>query len=59
MMSKLPFWGKLQKIRDLTDSPAGIPNLGVMDVVGNLKYFATDVDFRCTGSTVTESDSIL
>src|SRR5215216_293504 len=41
------------------DSPAGIPNLGVMDVVGNLKYFATDVDFRCTGSTVTESDNIL
>jgi len=30
-----------------------------MDVIGNLKYFATDVDFRCTGPTVTGGDNIL
>src|SRR5215208_5140040 len=41
------------------DNPASIPDLGVMDVIGNLKYFATDVDFRCTGPTVTEGDNIL
>ena len=41
------------------DNPAGIPDLGVMDVIGNLKYFATDVAFRCTGPTVTEGDNIL
>src|SRR5215217_4628820 len=40
------------------DNPAGIPDLGVTNVIGNLKYFATDVDFRCTGSTVTEGDNI-
>ena len=41
------------------DNPASIPDLSVMDVIGNLEYFATDVDFRCTGPTVTEGDSIL
>ena len=41
------------------DNPASIPDLSVMDVIGNLKYFATDVDFRCTGPTVTEGDKIL
>jgi hypothetical protein len=30
-----------------------------MDVIGNLKYFATDVEFRCTGPMVTEGDNIL
>jgi hypothetical protein len=40
-------------------NPAAIPDLSVMDVIGNLKYFATDVDFRCTGPTVTEGDNIL
>jgi hypothetical protein len=39
-------------------NPAGIPDLSVMDVIGNLKYFATDVDFRCTGPTVTVGDNI-
>jgi hypothetical protein len=42
-----------------TDNRAGIPDLGAMDVIGNLKYFATDVPFRCTGPTVTEGDNIL
>jgi hypothetical protein len=41
------------------DNPAAIPDLSVMDVIGNLKYFATDVDFRCTGPTVTEGENIL
>jgi hypothetical protein len=41
------------------DNRAGIPDLGAMDIVGNLKYFATDVYFRCTGPTVTEGDNIL
>jgi len=41
------------------DNPAAIPDLSVMDVIGNLKYFATDVDFRCTGPTVTGGDNIL
>ena len=41
------------------DNPASIPDLSVMDVTGNLKYFATDVDFRCKGPTVTEGDNIL
>jgi hypothetical protein len=41
------------------DNPAAIPDLDVMDVIGNLKYFATDVPFRCTGPTVTEGDNIL
>jgi hypothetical protein len=41
------------------DNPASIPDLSVMDVIGNLKYFATDADFRCTGPTVTEGDNIL
>jgi hypothetical protein len=36
-----------------------IPDLSVMHVIGNLKYFATDVDFRCTGPTVTEGENIL
>jgi hypothetical protein len=40
-------------------NPAAIPDLGVMDVMGNLKYFATDVRFRCRGPTVTEGDNIL
>jgi hypothetical protein len=40
-------------------NPAGIPDLSVMDVMGNLKYFATDVDFRCTDPTVTEGENIL
>jgi hypothetical protein len=40
-------------------NPAGIPDLTVMDVIGNLKYFATDVNFRCTGPMVTEGDNIL
>jgi hypothetical protein len=40
-------------------NPAGIPDLTVMDVIGNLKYFATDVEVRCTGPTVTEGDNIL
>ena len=40
-------------------NPAAIPDLSVMDVIGNLKYFATDVDFRCKGPTVTEGDNIL
>jgi hypothetical protein len=30
-----------------------------MDVIGNLKYFATDVPFRCTGPTASEGDNIL
>jgi hypothetical protein len=41
------------------DNPAAIPDLGVMEVIGNLKHFATDVDFRCKGPTVTEGDNIL
>jgi hypothetical protein len=41
------------------DNPAGIPDLSVMDVIGNLKYLATDVDFRCTGPTAAEGDKIL
>ena len=41
------------------DNPASIPDLSVMDVIGNLKYFATDVAFRCKGPTVTEGDNIL
>ena len=41
------------------DNPAGIPDLSVMDVIGNLKYFATDVHFRCTGPTAAESNNIL
>jgi hypothetical protein len=41
------------------DNPATIPDLSVMDVTGNLKYLATDVDFRCKGPTVTEGDNIL
>ena len=41
------------------DNPTAIPDLSVMDVIGNLKYFATDVDFRCKGPTVTEGDNIL
>ena len=41
------------------DNPASIPDLGVMEVIGNLKHFATDVDFRCKGPTVTEGDNIL
>jgi hypothetical protein len=45
--------------RAQADNPAAIPDLGVTDVIGNLKYFATDVDFRCTGPTVTEGDNIL
>jgi hypothetical protein len=40
-------------------NPAAIPDLGVMNVIGNLKYFATDLAFRCTGPTVTEGDNIL
>jgi len=40
-------------------NPAHIPDLSVMDVIGNLKYFATDVDFRCTGPTAAEGDNIL
>ena len=40
-------------------NPAAIPDLSLMDVIGNLKYFATDVPFRCTGPTVTEGDNIL
>jgi hypothetical protein len=40
-------------------NPAAIPDLGAMDVIGNMKYFATDVPFRCTGPTVTEGDNIL
>jgi hypothetical protein len=41
------------------NNPASIPDLGAMDVIGNLKYFATDVDFRCKGPKVTEGDNIL
>jgi hypothetical protein len=41
------------------DNPASIPDLSVMDVIGNLKYFATDVPFRCTGPTATEGNNIL
>ena len=41
------------------DNPASIPDLSVMDVIGNLRYFATDVRFRCKGPTVTEGDNIL
>jgi hypothetical protein len=41
------------------DNRAAIPDLGVTDVIGNLKYFATDLNFRCTGPTVTEGDNIL
>jgi hypothetical protein len=41
------------------DNPTAIADLSAMDVVGNLKYFATDVDFRCMGPTVTEGDNIL
>jgi hypothetical protein len=41
------------------DHPAAIPDLSVMDVIANLKYFATDVPFRCTGPTGTESNNIL
>jgi hypothetical protein len=40
------------------DTLAGIPDLSVMDVIGNLKYFATDVDFRCTGPTAAEGNNI-
>ena len=36
-----------------------IPDLSVMHVIGNLKYFATDVDFRCTGPRVAEGENIL
>jgi hypothetical protein len=38
---------------------ASIPDLSVMHVIGNLKYFATDVDFRCTGPRVAEGENIL
>jgi hypothetical protein len=41
------------------DNPASIPDLSVMDVIGNLKYFATDVPFRCTGPMAAEGDNIL
>jgi hypothetical protein len=41
------------------DNPASIPDLSVMDVIGNLRYFATDVRFRCKGPTVSEGDNIL
>ena len=41
------------------DNPAAIPDLSVMDVIGNLKYFATDVHFRCTGPTAAEGNNIL
>jgi hypothetical protein len=41
------------------DHSAAIPDLSVMDVMGNLKHFATDVDFRCKGPKVTEGDNIL
>jgi hypothetical protein len=41
------------------DNPARIPDLSVMDVIGNVRYFATDVRFRCKGPTVTEGDNIL
>jgi hypothetical protein len=41
------------------DKPASVPDLSVMDVIGNLKYFATDVDFRCTGPTAAEGNNIL
>ena len=41
------------------DNPASIPDLSVMDVIGNLKYFASDVPFRCTGPTAAEGDKIL
>ena len=34
----------------------GIPDLGAMDVIGNLKFFATDVEFRCAGPTPTKGD---
>jgi hypothetical protein len=43
----------------LADNPASIPGLSVMDVIGNLKYFATDVHFRCTGPTAAEGNNIL
>ena len=36
-----------------------IPDLSVMDVIGNLKYFAADVPFSCTGPTAAEGDKIL
>jgi hypothetical protein len=45
--------------RAQADNPAGIPDLSVMDVIGNLRFFATDVPFRCKGPTVTEGDNIL
>jgi hypothetical protein len=38
---------------------ASIPDLSVMGVMGNLKYFATEVDFRCTGPRVAEGENIL
>jgi hypothetical protein len=41
------------------DNPASIPDLSVMDVIGNLKYFASDVPFRCTGPMAAEGDNIL
>jgi hypothetical protein len=41
------------------DKPASVPDLSVMDVIGNLKYFAADVPFRCTGPTAAEGDKIL
>jgi hypothetical protein len=41
------------------DKLAGIPDLSAMDVIGNLKYFAADVPFRCTGPTAAEGDKIL
>jgi hypothetical protein len=41
------------------DNPASIPDLSVTDVIGNLKYFTADLEFRCTGPTVTVGDNIL
>lgn len=38
--------------------PRGVPDLSVMEVIGNLKYFSAGVDFRCASPTGTEGNNI-